>query len=120
MEVFNAYCDDLTFLSNDIRNNIDELKCKVGSPDTEYADKLCRTIDSLFDQSDDMIKQTEMEARTQDSQDRKVANERIKALKDTFHQQRNTYQNIIYEIQKSNLVGQNGEDRGRMLDVQQK
>ena len=120
MEVFNAYCDDLTFLTNDIRNNIDELKCKIGSPDTEYADKLCRTIDSLFDQSDDMIKQVEMEARSQESKDRKIANERVKSYKDTFNQQRSTYQNIIYEIQKSNLVGKSGEDRGRMLDVHQK
>lgn len=128
MEVFNAFCEDLTFLSDDIQKNLSSLKGMVGSSsssssssnDSAAADSLCRTIQSIFDQLDETVKQAEMEARSLESKDRKSSNDKMRQFKDNFLSLRNKFDSTVYELQRSHLVGKTGEDRGRMLDVNQK
>lgn len=126
MEVFDAYCEDLTFLSDDIQKNLSSLKGMVGrsssssSNDTTAADSLCRTIQSIFDQLDDTFKQAEMEARSLESKDRKSSNDRLRQYKDNIQSLRNKFDSTVYELQRSHLVGKTGEDRGRVLEVNQK
>ena len=114
MSIFDAYCDDLTFLAQDIRNNLITLKTGEGF------EALCKTILTIFDQSADLLKQAEVEARSHESKERKFLNDKLRCHKDVFTNLRAEYDNDVFQMQKSKLTGKSGEDRGRMMDVNEK
>jgi hypothetical protein len=112
--IFDAYCDDLSFLATDIRNNLNVMKSG------EASDALCTTISTVLDQATDTIKQAEVEARSFPSAERRVLNDKIKVYRDKFQDLKSEYDNELFQMKKSKLVGKSGEDRGRMLDVEEK
>jgi hypothetical protein len=113
-EVFDAYLDELTFFSTDIRNNIVVLKSG------ENFASVSKTIETVFEQANEVVKQAEVEARSFESKERKYLNERLKFHKETLASLRSDYDSEIYQTQRSQLVGKSGEDRGRMLEQNEK
>ena len=114
MEIFDAYCDDLAFLARDVRSNLDALKTGNSFDVTK------KTIQACFDQSTDLMKQAEIEARGHSSQVRRELNERLKIHKDSFFDMKGEFDTVVFQNQKSQLVGRSGEDRGRMLETNEK
>lgn len=114
MSIFDAYCDDLTFLTTDLKNNIEALK---GGSDF---DATRRTIQACFDQSTDLMKQAEIEARGHSSAERRVLTEKLKIYKDTFFELKGDFDTTVFQQQKSQLTGKSGEDRGKMLEANEK
>ena len=114
MSIFDAYLDDLVFLATDIRTNMTALSSG------ENVDQLSKTISSVFDQADELIKQAEIEARSFESKERKMLNDKLKIHKETFVGLKSEYETQLYKTQKSQLFGKSGEDRGRMLETNEK
>jgi ABC-type transporter Mla subunit MlaD len=114
MSIFDAYVDDLAFLEKDVRSNLAALKSG------DNVDALVKTLGTVFDQADDLLKQAEVEARSFESRERKVLNEKLKSRRDTFAALRAEYDNELFQSQKAQLTGKSGEDRGRMLDSNEK
>eukprot|EP00428_Durinskia_dybowskii_P072236 CAMPEP_0170402150 /NCGR_PEP_ID=MMETSP0117_2-20130122/25405_1 /TAXON_ID=400756 /ORGANISM="Durinskia baltica, Strain CSIRO CS-38" /LENGTH=181 /DNA_ID=CAMNT_0010659001 /DNA_START=30 /DNA_END=572 /DNA_ORIENTATION=- len=114
MSIFDAYLDDLVFLATDIRTNMTALSSG------ENVDQLSKTISSVFDQADELIKQAEIEARSFESKERKLLNDKLKIHKETFVGLKSEYETQLYKTQKSQLFGKSGEDRGRMLETNEK
>lgn len=114
MSIFDAFIDDLTFLENDVRSNLAALKSG------ENFDALVKTLTTVFDQADDLLKQAEIEARSHGSKERRELSDRLKVRRDTFTALRSEFDTELFQSQKSQLFGKSGEDRGRMLDANEK
>jgi hypothetical protein len=114
MSVFDAYCDDIQVLASDISRNLSKLK---GGDNSETS---LKALQALFEQSTDMVKQAEVEARSYESKERKFLNEKLKGYKEDLAGMKSEYDSQMFLNQKSLLTGQKGEDRGRMLDVNEK
>jgi len=114
MSVFDAYCDDLNAVTNDIRSNLANLK--AGGD----ADAIGKSIQELFDQSKELIEQAEVEARSHASKERRELTEKLRSYKDDVQKLRSEYDGALFQNQKAQLTGQKGEDRGRFLDVNEK
>ncbi len=113
-EIFDAYCDDLKFLATDLKNNLEVLRSG------ENFDSARKTIQAVLDQSNDLVKQVEVEVRGHSSQERRVLTEKLKVYKDEFFQLKQDFDSVVFQSQKSQLVGKSGEDRGRMLETNEK
>lgn len=113
-EIFDAYCDDLTFMANDVRGNLEILRSG------ESFGQVKNTIQAVFDQSTDIVKQAEIEARGHSSQERRALTDKLKFHKDKFFALKQEFDSIVFQNQKSQLTGRSGEDRGRMLETQEK
>lgn len=113
-EIFDAYCDDLKFLATDLKNNLEVLRSG------ENFDSARKTIQAVLDQSNDLVKQVEVEVRGHSSQERRVLTEKLKVYKDEFFQLKQEFDSVVFQSQKSQLVGKSGEDRGRMLETNEK
>jgi len=113
-EVFDAYCEDIQVIANDISRNLSKMK---GGDSSETC---LKAIQALLEQSADMVKQAEVEARSCQSTERKYLNEKLKGYKENLASLKSDYDNQTFVNQKCLLTGQKGEDRGRMLDVNEK
>uniref|UniRef100_A0A7S3M5W9 Vesicle transport v-SNARE N-terminal domain-containing protein n=1 Tax=Spumella elongata TaxID=89044 RepID=A0A7S3M5W9_9STRA len=113
-EIFDAYCDDLKFLATDLKNNLEVLRSG------ENFESARKTIQAVLDQSTDLVKQVEVEVRGHSSQERRILTEKLKIYKDEFFQLKQEFDSVVFQSQKSQLVGKSGEDRGRMLETNEK
>lgn len=112
--IFEEYIKDLTFLATDVRNNIQELQ---GGQNFEA---LSKTIKTVLDQATELIKQAEIEARSHESRERKALNDKLRQHKDIFATLQSDFDTENFRVQKSQLTGRSGEDRGRMLETNEK
>lgn len=117
MSIFEAYDTEFSSLKQEISKNIDEYRSC--SENNEKSAPLLRLIDALFMQSNDLIKQMEVEARSSDASSRKVLNERVSQYKKAVQQLKNDSQSITALIEKNALLGvtKSGEQRQRLLDT---
>ena len=114
ISIFEEYIKDLTFLATDVRNNIQELQ---GGQNFEA---LSKTIKTVLDQATELIKQAEIEARSHESRERKALNDKLRQHKDIFATLQSDFDTENFRVQKSQLTGRSGEDRGRMLETNEK
>ena len=61
MSIFEAYDQEFSALQQEVQKNVSELKSQSGTSDR--TDSLVWQIDALFAQSNDLIKQMEVEVR---------------------------------------------------------
>lgn len=117
MSIFEAYDTEFSSLKQEISKNVDEYRSS--SDNSEKSGSLLRLIDALFMQSNDLIKQMEVEARSSDSSSRKVMNERVSEYKKAVQQLKNDSQFITTQKEKAALLGvsKSGEQRQRLLDT---
>jgi hypothetical protein len=114
MSIFEEYVKDLNFFTEDIRNNLAVLKTG------ENFDALSDTIRAVFDQANELVKQAEVEARSYESKERRVLNDRIKEFKDQLFALKTEFDAEQFQNERSKLFGKSGEDRGRMLETNEK
>jgi len=117
MSIFEAYDTEFASLKQEIAKNIDEYR--NSSDSSEKSASLLRLIDALFMQSNDLIKQMEVEARSSDASSRKVLNERVSQYKKAVSQLKSESQVITTQNEKAALMGvsKSGEQRQRLLDT---
>lgn len=78
--IFNAYDQEYNNLSQEIQRNISELKhasSSKGDVESGSAASKTRHIDALLGQAQDLIKQMNVEVRSQDIATRKVLTEKV-------------------------------------------
>jgi vesicle transport through interaction with t-SNAREs protein 1 len=119
MSIFNAYDQEYTALTKDIVKSMGELKSyPTGS---EKIPSLIRHTDALLSQSTDLIKQMEIEVRTQDAGTKRALSERVIEYKKSLATLRSEFERTKEQSQRSSLIGEKSAgDRQRLLNVNDK
>ena len=116
MSIFEAYDAEFSALRKEIVKSINDLK--DGVDDVEKSPSVVKLIDGLFLQSNDLIKQMELEARSSDQNSRKVLNERLAQYKKATQSMKSDFQQLKVHSERAALVvvSKSGEQRQRLLD----
>lgn len=118
MSIYAAYDSEFTAISQDIESNIHELKTCGPNEDTST---LIRTIDGLFSQLNELLKQMQVEVRSNDISTRKVMLEKVDVLKKSMSASKKDYAAIKERCGRSLLMGSNSlTDRQRFLNTNEK
>jgi vesicle transport through interaction with t-SNAREs protein 1 len=118
MSIFDAYNQEFTSLSQDISKNISEYRTYS---DGEKALSIGRHVEALFVQATDLIKQMELEVRSNDAATRKVLGEKLNTYKKSLASMKSDYESARNDAQKSSLIGNKSlEQRQRLLDTNSK
>mmetsp|Transcript_11605 Transcript_11605/g.11627 ORF Transcript_11605/g.11627 Transcript_11605/m.11627 type:complete len:213 (+) Transcript_11605:89-727(+) len=119
MSIFEAYDQEFNALSQDIGKNISELRTYTTNPDKSVT--LIRQVDALLSQAAELMKQMEVEVRSQDPATRKVLSDKVAQYKRSLGSLKSDFEIVRSEAQKSNLVGsKSAADRQRMLNTNDK
>jgi len=120
MSIFDAYDQEFTSITQDISKNINNLKDVDGSDDGTVAN-LTRLIEGLISQSNDLVKQMEVEVRGQDVATRKVLLEKVAQYKKSTTSLKNDFERAKERAQRSSLIGDKStEHRQRLLTANDK
>ena len=118
MSIFDAYDTEFSSINREINKNIQDLKSSASG---ESSTSLVTTIDGLFSQLNDLIKQIEIEVRSQDAATRKVLNEKLQQYKKTSLSLKSDFEKAKEKFNRSELVGAKSvEQRQRLLDTNDK
>lgn len=119
MSIFDAYNAEYASLSQEINKNLGELKNM--SKGHEKSGSLIKLIDGLFSQATDLIKQMEVEVRSQDPATRKMLNEKVMQYKKSNQSLRIDFDRAREQVNRSALIGdRSGADRQRLMDTNDK
>lgn len=117
MSIFEAYDQEFASISQEINKNVNELKTTSAGNTTS----LTKLIDALFTQSNDLIKQMEVEIRSHDPATRKVLNDKVGQYKKSRSSMKADYEKIKEQSERSALIGDKStEHRNRMLSANDK
>jgi hypothetical protein len=84
----------------------------------ERGGNLSRNIDGLLSQATDLIKQMEIEVRSQDAATKKVLNEKVQQYKKSLASFRTDYERAKIDADRAHLVdSRSGSDRERFLNT---
>lgn len=123
MSIFDAYDQEFTSITQDISKNINNLKDVDGSDDQIIGTvaNLTRLIEGLISQSNDLVKQMEVEVRGQDVATRKVLLEKVAQYKKSTTSLKNDFERAKERAQRSSLIGDKStEHRQRLLTANDK
>lgn len=119
MSIFDAYDQEYNVHCQEIRNNISEYRTYNSNP--EKSSGLGRQVEAILSQAAELLKQMEVEVRSQDPATRKVLTEKVGQYKKTLSSLRSDYESARDEAEKANLLGSSGsksaEHRQRMLNT---
>lgn len=88
---------------------------------SENGGNIMRHLDGLLAQSNDLIKQMEIEVRTQDPATKKVLNEKLQQYKKSLSSFRTDYERAKADADRANLIdSRSGSDRERFLKTNDK
>ena len=119
MSIFDAYDQEYTALSRDITKNIVDLK-KLNSESANSVSSI-RHCDALINQAVDLIKQMEIEVRSQEPTTRKNLNEKLTAYKKALSSLKLDCEHAKEQATRSALIGdKSSEQRQRLLTVNNK
>ena len=120
MSIFEAYDVEFSSLRQLINKDIEELR--DNSSDKDKSNSLIKLIDGLLLQSNDLIKQMELEARSSDQSSRKVLNDKVVQYKKTMQAMKTDFQQLKIQCEKTALIGvsKSAEQRQRLLDTNDK
>lgn len=120
MSIFEAYDQEFNSLSQDISNNVSELRNY--STNAEKSSSLTRHIEALLSQASDLMKQMQVEVRSHDPATRKVLTDKVSQYKKTLESLRTDFETARDEASKASLVsgGKSLEHRQRMLNTNEK
>lgn len=123
MSIFEAYDAEFSALRQQITIDIEKLK----DPDLEDGktiEGLSKLLDGLFLQSNDLIKQMELEARTSPISSRKSSHERVMQYKKSLQTLKAEFQNVKSDCEKRLLLessihgsSKSDEQRQRLLNA---
>lgn len=117
MSIFDAYDTEFASLKQEIVKNIEDYR--NSSENNEKSGSVLRLIEGLFMQSNDLIKQMEVEARSSDASSRKLLNDKVSQYKKAVSQLKSESSHITAQNEKASLMGvsKSGEQRQRLLDT---
>lgn len=126
-DVFRAYDEEFEHVSREIAKNITSLKA-LGTPSTDDeassngSVSLIRQLDALMLQANDLVKQMEVEVRSQDAATRKVLADKVGHYKRSLATHRSDYERAKEAAERVALgIGSKSqEQRQRLLDVNDK
>lgn len=126
MSIFEAYKQEFSSLQKEIRKNIDEFRdCDVESGFTTKD----RQVEALLAQANDLLKQMEVEVRSQDASKRKELSETVMGYKTSIATMKGEHVTVKQKLEREELVGSgsvgnksnyNKEQRQRLLDTNDK
>lgn len=120
MSIFDAYNEEFNSLSNQISKNINDLKSSSYDNDDKLY-KLINLIDNLIIQSQSLIKQMNVECRSQDAATRKLLIDKVNQYQKSITLHKNDFERTREKVQRSDLIGDNSSsDRQRLLDTNSK
>lgn len=118
MSIFEAYDSEFSSINQEIIRSISDLKDNIG--DADKANSSIRLIEGLFSQSNDLIKQMELEARSNDQATRKVLNEKVNLYKKSSLSVKQDFNKTKLQVEKDELLHNNSktcEQRQRLMDT---
>ena len=115
--IFSAYDQEFSSIAKEIQRNINELK----SANSDKSQSLIRLIEGLISQANDLIKQMNVEVRSQDAATRKVLSEKVTLYVRSLASYKADFERAKEISQRSALVGErSANDRQRLLDTNTK
>ena len=119
MSVFEIYEEEVMNVSKSIEVSIGELHFFISK--NEKSDATIEILDELFVQCSDLVKQMEVEGRSQDPATRRLLTDKLVNYKKNLANQRITYERAKEKAQRSSLLGtQSIQDRQKMIDTNEK
>jgi multidrug resistance efflux pump len=116
MSIFDAYDAEFGSLKDEVLKNIAGLKEDLANNENPLP--LFKLVDGLFMQSHDLIKQMELEARSNDSAMRKKMNETVVGYKKSLQTMKADFQTCRAQHDRAQLgTGKSSEQRQRLLDT---
>eukprot|EP01031_Cornospumella_fuschlensis_P041133 gene41133-50183_t len=116
MSIFDAYDSEFAALTKDITKNLSELK-----NDPQSGSSAIKMIDALLSQTQDLIKQMEVELRSHDAATRKSLTEKVNVYKKTRQNLKSDFERAKEESERSALIGEkSAEHRQRLLNANDK
>lgn len=117
MAEFAAYTDEYNGLNDEIKQQLSAL----GSCDPSKSGAVVSSLEELFKQQFELIKQMKIEIRTQPTASRKMLGDRIVEFESETNKLQLEFQRGKERSNRSSLLGQKSiEQRGRLLDVAEK
>ena len=90
MSIIDAYSEDFNAKCQEISSSISELK-ECSNADRDKVSSLVRCTDNILTQADQLIKQMELEVRSQDASTKKALTEKMRLYKDTLRSHRSDF-----------------------------
>eukprot|EP01041_Mallomonas_annulata_P002496 gene2496-4852_t len=120
MSIFEAYDQEFNALSHEISNNISDLRTYTTNP--EKSTYLIGQIERLLSQAGELMKQMEVEVRSQDQATRKVLSDKVTQYKKSLASLKADFEKSRDEAQKSSLMvgSKSGEQRQRLMNANDK
>ena len=109
--IFQAYDEEFTSLTKSISKEMVELKAIEDSDEEDSSVKL-RMVDALIKQSMDLMKQMEIEVRSQDGQTRSHLGEKLVLYRKALKSQQSDYEAAKAHATKMVLLGRRGNGNG--------
>jgi hypothetical protein len=120
MSIFNAYDAEFSSITKDVNKNINELK-ELDSTEEDKVAGMVRLIEGLLSQTNDLVKQMEVEVRGQDAATKKVLLEKVAQYKKTTSSLKSDFERAKEKAERSALIGDKSiEHRTRLLDNNKK
>lgn len=115
--IFEAYDSEFSAINKEIGKNINDLK----NDEEDRGPSIIKQIDALFSQTSDLIKQMEVEARSNDAATKKILTEKLVQYKKSIGTLKVDFERAKEQAQRSNLIGSKSmEHRQRLLDSHDK
>ena len=117
--VFEIYEEELLIIQKQLDGKISELN--TFNLRNEKSDSLIHQLDDFFSQTNDLIKQMELEGRSQDINMKKILTEKLLIYKKNLINQKSNYERAKEKAQRSSLLGSKSiEQRQQMMDTNDK
>lgn len=117
--IFDAYDQEFSNLSREIQKNINELKASQ-SDETDNSSAI-RMIEGLLSQANDLVKQMNVEVRSQDPATRKILTEKLNQYIRSLQSTKSDFERAREQSQRSTLIGEKSStDRQRLLNTNDK
>lgn len=118
--IFDAYDQEFTNLSREIQKNINELKAASQSEESDNSSSI-RMIEGLLSQANDLLKQMNVELRSQDPATRKILSEKVNQYMRSLQSSKSDFERAREQSQRSALIGEKSSaDRQRLLNTNDK
>ena len=118
--IFDAYDQEFSNLSREIQKNVNELKASQSAEESDNSSSI-RLIEGLLSQANDLVKQMNVELRSQDPATRKILSEKVSQYMKSLQSTKSDFERAREQSQRSTLIGEKSSaDRQRLLNTNDK
>lgn len=123
MSIFDAYDSEFNSLLEEIQKSIqllNEYHNNNDSKDIKKQDNLIKLTDGLFMQSNDLLKQMEVEVRSHDLATKKRLNEKVLKYKQNINNMKSEFTSISIKIEKLALMNDDMASNSKSVEHRQR